>query len=249
MDQTPPSERIILDWLTDYTHFICNKFGISQDCANELLQQYLDLKARDPPQQATASPSVQQKNYPETPDPHQYTHHWEQPSTQLQNIPLGFRVHSDLLNESYDARETHHSSSPSTMAAPDPAIGPLFSSYDQQSGNMTMYSNPNPLETCDLPPNLMHTFSTNPLGSIPDYDPLWIQNRNLDPRILDNFSSNMQFDTLFMQGIIKINDVLTFQVSVTNNGAVQDTEAHLTVSQLRIFSSRTRIMLTGPDRK
>lgn len=49
MEQNPTPNNVVIDWLADYTHFICDRFSFPHDQAKELLQQYLDLIASGDP--------------------------------------------------------------------------------------------------------------------------------------------------------------------------------------------------------
>ncbi|KAM0800634.1 hypothetical protein BDR22DRAFT_821495 [Usnea florida] len=50
-----------------------------------------------------------------------------------------------------------------------------------------------------------------PLGSIEDYDPLWVQKGNVNPKNVEDFKSRISFDTLFSYSVIRPGDVLTLK--------------------------------------
>ena len=254
MEQTSPSNQAILDWLADYTHFICDQFNFPHEQANGLLQQYLNLTTVAPPQQSATSPYEQPTIYPEPPNPQQSMHFGEQLqsshlATHLQYTPLNHPAAPSPYQESCIRKEADHAFNSAAITTSNTVPQGPFSPYYQQLDNRTVNSgspqgsasSPQPTE----PPN------QTAIGSIKDYDPLWVQHNNVDPAAVENLQSNMKFDTLFTKGVIKMGDILTFQVLSKINGQDIKTEAHLEVgrrSPLAGHSSCSPSQVTGSSK-
>lgn len=240
MKQNPVPNNVIIDWLADYTHFICDRFCFPHDQANGLLQQYLDLTARGIPQQAVTSlheqPATceQRASYPDPPSPHQEACFQEQPSNphaETQYFQNHFPRDSAPLRPHLEANaggEADHLFNTVALTTPIATPPGHTSPYDQQSDDI-MTEDRDFSEAGAASQQQPHTLSQSSIGNISDYDPLWVQKNNLDPLLVQKFKSVMKFDTLFAQGVIKLGDVLTFRVSTTINGQSQETEAHLQV--------------------
>ncbi|KAL9066387.1 MAG: hypothetical protein Q9161_007606 [Pseudevernia consocians] len=249
MEQKFPPHHVIVDWLADYTHFICDHFSLPHDQADGLLQQYLNPTARGPPQQSTTSPYEQSSGSPEVPNLYPEAHFQEQrpnpylathltplnhpvpsnPYLATRLMPLNHPVPSNPHHEARVEGDADHLSSSWGMLARNTTSQSQFVAYDQQPGNM-MTTNLDLPEASITPPQPTQTLNQTPIGSITDYDPLWIQNNNVDPLRVTQFRSDTKFDTLFSQRVIKLGDVLIFQVSTTTtNGQTQKTEAHLKI--------------------
>ena len=145
--------------------------------------------------------------------------------------PMTHSAHFSRHHETYGGDETGDLFTPMATATPNEAPRPQFSHYDQNpSSNMTLDSGFSPAAG----PSSSQTQTTNPapVGTIEDYDPLWVQKENVDPVQVEEFKSAMNFETLLLQGAIKLDDVLIFQVSVTTNGREEETEAYLQVRVL-----------------
>ena len=233
MEQNFPPHHVIVDWLADYTHFICDHFSLPRDQADGLLQQYLNPTARGPPQQPTTSPYEQSSGSSEAPNLYPEAHFQEQlPNPYLATylMPLNHPVPSNPHHDARVEEDADHLSSSRGMLARNTTSQGQFVAYEQQPGNM-MTTNSDLPEASITSPQPTQTLNQTPIGSITDYDPLWIQNNNVDPLRVTQFRSDMKFDTLFSQRVIKLGDVLIFQVSTTTtNGQTQKTEAHLKVS-------------------
>ena len=230
MEQYPPSNPAITWWLGDYTHFICDQLGLPHEQGHQLFQQYHWLTTGLPPQQP-ASLCGYPTAYPEMPVGHHNTHSQEQSSRAslddgFQNLPVS---NSGSSHEHSIGEKVDHPCSPTAMIAPNVAPRGLFSSDNQQPGKKT--SDLDVLKT--ISPSMQSNGASihNPIGSIADYDPLWVQHNNVDPMTVKNFHTSMKFDTLFTHNVIKFGDILAFQVSVNANGQPFRTEAHLKVLQ------------------
>ena len=232
MEQYPPSNEAITWWLADYTNFICDQLGLPHQQGDQLFQQYHWLTTGLPPQQPASSLYGYPTACPEMPINYHNTHSQEQsPSGPLehglQNLPVSTSGPSDLPHEHFIKEEVNHLSNPTAMTAPKVEPQGLFSSYDQQPGQTA--SDPDVPETISPSMQSIGPSNHNPIGSIADYDPLWVQHSNVDPIAVKNFHTSMKFDTLFTHNVIKFGDILTFQVAVNANGQNLQTEAHLQV--------------------
>ena len=235
MEQNPPSNQAILDWLADYTHFICDQFSLPHEQANGLLQQYLNLTTLTPPRQSAMSPYQQPASYPEPPNPQQSTRLGEQlPSahlaTQFQHTPLSYPATPSPYHESCVREEADHASNSAAITTANAKPHGPFSPYGLQFDNIITVDSDSPQRST---PSSQSTNSHDgtAIGSIKDYDPLWVQHNNVDPALVKNFQSSMKFDTLFTNGVIKIGDILTFQILLHTNGKDIKTEAHLEVGR------------------
>ena len=227
MEQYPPSSPAITWWLGDYTHFICDQLGLPHEQGHQLFQRYHWLTTGLPLQQP-ASLCGYPTACPEIPTGHHNTHSQEQsPGASLedgfQNLPVS---NSGSSHEHSIGEKVNHLSNPTAMIPNVAPQGP-FSSYDQQPGQST--SDLDAPETISPSMQSIRPSNNNPIGSIADYDPLWVQHNNVDPMTVKNFHTSMKFDTLFTHHVIKIGDILTFKVSVYINGQISRTEAHLKV--------------------
>ena len=245
MGQKLISDDLIIYCLGDYTHFICDQFGIPHDRADGLLQQYLDRTVQGSPPQLARSPYEESTKYPEILDFHPNIPYQEQPqsstlASDLCNFPLSYEAPSSPQCVSY-IEEADHSFHVPDLTAPDAKSQRLFLHNDQKSADMMTtdsdLSGNNPIST-----QSRETSDGSPIGSIRDYNPLWVQHNNIDHSEVENFRSPMKFDTLFTNRIITLGDSLTFKVSASTDGHVRMTEAHLKVRRQR-HPKETLIML------
>ena len=264
MEQNPTTNDVIVDWLADYSHYICDRFNIPHNQAGGILQDYLELTVRGPLQQPVASPYQQPTSYPKLSNPHRQSHLWEQPpnsqlptppknqrtihsksktlykethfrdqsssphhAARFQTLPLSYSEAPNPLQETHIG-EAAQSSKFVALASPNATHHGLFTPHEAQLGDMIPI-NSNLSETGASSPQPTQPVNQTPIGNIKDYDPLWVQHKNEDRTAVEGFSSDMKFDTLFSAGVIKVGDVLTFQVSVPSNGRTLETEALLTV--------------------
>lgn len=234
MSQGSPEDRLVVKWLADYTHFMCDRLNFPHDQGAGLLQEYLELTARASAQQPSASRYEKASSYPDIPaslhetqlaehllDPHLATHTQDRPAIYLE----GLDRHDDV---STGNNADHLSNS---MAIEASSSLPQLQSHpnNQHSGGM-MPMDPRQSESSNpLPQPIQAMQDREPIGSVNEYDPLWVQEGNVDPEIVMGFQSRMKFDTLFRHGVIRPGDVLTLQVTIPNNGGDTETEAHLTV--------------------
>ena len=232
MEQFPPSNPAITWWLADYTHFICDQLRLSHEQGDRLFQQYHWLTTGQPPPQPASSLNGNPTAYPEMRINHHDTHSHDQfPCPPLQhgrqNLPMSNSGPSDLPHKHSLGEEVNHASNSTVMTAPNVMPQGLFSSYDQQHGQIT--SDLDVPET--ISPSMQSTGPSNhnPIGSVADYDPLWVQYNNISPMTVKNYRTSMKFDTLFNHHVIRPGDILTFQVTVTADGQHLKTEAHLKV--------------------
>lgn len=230
MEQDPSLNDVIIDWLADYTHFICDQFNFPHDEAKGLLQRYLDLTAKDSPQQTVTLPLNQPTIYPEIPSPRHETPFRKQGlnahlSTQPSNLPLGDSVPSKSHRETRLWEDAGFLGS----TVPDTTPQGQLTAYGQQPGNVVTTASD--LSEASAPyPQQNQRSNQTPIGTVADYDPLWVQKNNVIPLRVHEFRSAMKLETLITAGVVKMGDVLTFQVSVPENGQVLETEAHLAVS-------------------
>lgn len=259
MEQNSVPNQIITDWLADYTHFICDQFGVSHDRADGLLQQYLELTAR------VTLPSEQPAGYSELSNPgYEPLIREQQPESHLpphiQNHLLSDSAPSDPHHEPF-IREQHHSSRlPPHLQTQSPSYpAPVSRHHEPHAGEETDHSS-NPMAMTapiTLPPMQFspydhqtwnnttmysdssevgapsrpqtQTLNQKPVGKVRDYDPLWVQKNNVDPDKVRDFISPMKLDDLLRYRVIKLGDIFTFQVSVSANGQDETTEAQFQV--------------------
>ena len=250
MEHQPASDQTIASWLRDYTHFICDQLRLPHDQGEGFLQQYLHLTVGgDPPQkqQQPASsleqgrptggdPKTPPAACPYPPLPEQSPSH---PIAGGQGLPLSDAGPSNWHHEAPLMWEEAHgaSSNPTNMTAPNAAVWGPFTAYDQQQPDPTASDLNLPTGTTSpLMQQSSAPYSQIPIGTVADYDPLWVQRNNYDPALVETYQSRMKYDTLTNNGVLKHGDVLTFQVSVpAANGENVKTEAHLTVSKANFF--------------
>ena len=68
------------------------------------------------------------------------------------------------------------------------------------------------------------------MGKHAGYDPLWAQSDDETILRVKRCKTDMKFDEIISGGVFKINDVFALQVSILENGADVETEAHLKVT-------------------
>lgn len=102
------------------------------------------------------------------------------------------------------------------MTAPTTSRPRQFSGYDQQAWSNTAI-NSDFLQVGAPSRPQTQTFNQTPIGIIRDYDPLWIQKNNVDPNQMRDLFSPLKFEDLFRHGVIKLDDLFTFQVSISVN--------------------------------
>ena len=231
MDDNLASSQNVLEWLTDYTHFICHQFNVPHDQAGGLLGEYLDLKARSSTLEPVMSPYEQPTSYPEIPSPKHYTFSQEQPSSahlaaDLQQVAPDVQA-SLSPHDSYTEETNQLFNVASTTTHNETSPGPSLP-YGEQSGDMVADSSF--LETKVPSPQLNQPSERASIGSIKDYDPFWVQHENVNPNAVESFPSSMKFEQLISTNVIRLGDILTFPVSVSINGQSKDTEAHLKVT-------------------
>ncbi len=231
MDDNLASSQSVLEWLTDYTHFICHQFNVPHDQAGGLLQQYLDLKARPSTLEQVMSPYEQPTSYPDVPSSQHYTFTQEQSSSahlaaDLREVPLGKQA-SLSPHDSYTGEETNQLFNVTATTTHNETSPGLPLPYDGQSGNMMTGSSF--LGTKVPSPQSNQLLETTSIGSIKDYDPFWVQHENVDPNTVESFPSAMKFENLVGTNVIRFGDILTFPVSMSINGQSEETEAHLKV--------------------
>ena len=78
-----------------------------------------------------------------------------------------------------------------------------------------------------------------PLGSIEDYDPLWVQKGNVNPKIVEDFKSRISFDTLFSYSVIRPGDVLTLKKMKQRQGLKRARKIQLFMAYRAVSTQRT----------
>lgn len=232
MEQYPPSNPAITWWLADYTHFICDQLGLPHEQGDQLFQHYHWLTTGIPPPQPASSQYGYPTAYPEIPDSHYPSPLQEQsPSAVfedgLRSSPMSNSGFLNLSHGHFLEEEINYLADHTAMTASKIAPSELFSPYDQQPSQINSDS--------DFPETIspsMHSIGPSthtPIGSVADYDPLWVQHCNINPNRVNNHRTSMKFDTLFTHNVLKLGDILTFQVAITTNRHTIQTEAHLQV--------------------
>ena len=234
MEQNTVSHEVILDWLTDYSYFLCDRLGVPLDQVDGLLEQYFTVKANGHPQEIAAPALEQPDTCPELPDPQLDTNVQEQSSntftpTEPQTLPLSQLVPIDEDDEAH-VGEVEANLLPRSQSPSPPSISLLTqaSPESQQLGSMSAMDLDSPGTKGPSPPSTQPPNETL-FSSITSYDPRWVQHENLDPTTVENFKSNLKFEALFSQNVIKIGDILTFQVIARFNEQDENTTALLKV--------------------
>lgn len=194
--------------------------------ATHCQEQPPNLHPLPPPQ--TLSPIHSQGS-----DPYYGTCSREQPisprhSAHLQTLPLDYLKAPNPYHETHDGEEPAQPSPFMVSTVPSTTQQGPFPLRDPPSSGIILL-NANVAEDGTLPPQPTPPTNQTPIGSIMEYDPLWVQHSNEDPAAVERFSSSMKMDTLLTAGVIRIGDVLSFQVSVPGQGQPVETEAHLLV--------------------
>ena len=149
-------------------------------------------------------------------------------STHLQTLPLDYSKAPNPCHETHDGEEPAYPSPFMASTVLNTTQQGPFPPNDPQSSGIVPI-NANISEAGALPPQPIPPANQTPIGSITEYDPLWVQHNNEDPANVQRFSSAMKLDTLFSAGVIKTGDVLSFQVSVPGQSQPLETEARLSV--------------------
>ena len=150
------------------------------------------------------------------------------PLAHNQTLPLGYSKAPTPYHETYDKEQPAQSTTSIALPVPNTVRqAPLPHSVSQSDSIIP--TNSDGSETGVLPPQPIPPIDQTPIGSIKELDPLWVQHNKEDPTAVEGYFSSMKFETLLIAGVIKIGDVLAFQVSVPGHGKPLETEAHLSV--------------------
>ena len=210
MEQDNPSKQMILHWLSDYTTFICDQLRVPHDEGYRHLQQYLELTARGPSHQPVIPVHEQ---------PHPYANASSLQPKESQDHASGLypgAFSGEEVTSPYSvAVQASHTTPESQHSHHDQRRG-----YDNMDWGVSGTTVPY-LQSAQLP-------SSSSIGRVADYDPLWVQNENMDPSVVEAFRSKMKLDVLF-RDVIKTGDTLIFQVSISADGQERNTEAYLQV--------------------
>ena len=232
MDQGTSEDHRLLNWLQAYTHYICDRLNFPHEQGTSLLEDFLRLPARISRQESFTPPYEQPEDHTGTTNSHcdtRHEHDLTNPglATHIQDQAIFPRESCDLdgdANTGYDTANSmaiESSSSPARLQSyPENqrscGMMPVDQGYSESSGQLLQ-----PIEAVE---------DRAPIGSIKDYDPLWVQKGNVSSDIVEGFSrKNIHFDVLFSSSVIRPGDVLTVQVLIPKNGSGMETEAHLTV--------------------
>lgn len=154
--------------------------------------------------------------------------------TCLQKQPSIYSVSSNIYlktrNEeetagSFDSTVINYNTSTPFDATPRGQVSP----YNQQSDSNMMIDSSFSVASTQ---SLQRSQTTMPIykGKYVGYNPLWAQTNDETILRVQNSKTKMKFAEIFSGRVIKINDVLTFKVSVLENGEDLQTEAHLKVT-------------------
>ena len=234
MDQGTLEDRLLLEWLQNYTSYICDRLNIPHNQGAGLLEGYLKLPARTSAQQSSGSAYEQSASHFGTTNSHCETihaQHLTKPGlamyTQDQaKIP---RENCDRHDDASTGYNTDHQSNSMAIETSSSLLPLQSCPENQRSGGMMPMDLGQSESSHQLSQPIQAVKDRVPLGSIEDYDPLWVQKGKVSPKIVEGYKSRMSFDTLFSYSVIRPGDVLTVQVTIPNGGNVTETEAHLTV--------------------
>lgn len=179
--------QVISNWLANYSLFICDRFGLPHHRSEELLQEYLNITARNASHQPTALSNEQPTSYPEVPSPHQATHNREQPpssqpSTSLQTLSSSHSQVSTPYHQRYlwDRPSTSHP--PADLQTPPLNHSEVSNPYRETHGgeepahpsNFTATTIPNTTNHGSYPPdnpqlgrNIPGNLETSETGALP----------------------------------------------------------------------------------
>ena len=234
MNQGTSEDHRLLSWLQAYTSYICDRLNFPQNRGEGLLEDFLKLPARDSAQQSSASPyelpashTVTRNSQCETRNAQHLTNPGPTKHTQDQIISL--HESCDRHNDASTGYNTDYTSN--SMAIETSSSLPQLESYpdDQHSGGMMPMDLGQSESSHQLSQSIQAVKGRAPIGSIKDYDPLWVQKGNVNPEIVEGFHTRTNFDTLFSSNVIRTGDVLAIQVTISDNGSNTETEAHVTV--------------------
>ena len=234
MNQGTLEDHVLLDWLQAYTCYVCDRLNLPQNQGTGLLEEFLRLPARVSAQEPFTPPYEQPASHTGTTDSRCETRHEQHLTnpglaTHTQDQAISPRESSDRHDDAITEYDTDYLSK--SMAIETSSSLPQLRSYpkNQRSGGMMPMDLGQSESSHQLSQPIQAVKDGVSLGSIKDYDPLWIQKGNVNPEIVNSVPSSLKFDTLFSSSVIRPGDVLTVQVTIPNNGGGTETEAHLTV--------------------
>ena len=234
MNSDTSEDHRLLQWLQAYTYYICDRLNFPKIQGEELLENFLKLPARDSAQQSSVSPYEQPASHIGTTFSHCETRHAQHLTnpdlaTNTQDQAIIPRESCDRHNDACTGYNTDHLSS--SMATETTSSVPQLQSYpeNQRSGGMMPMDLGQSEGSHQLSQPIQAVEDRASIGSITEYDPLWVQKDKVNPEIVEGFSSKLNFDTLFSSSVIRPGDVLAIQVTIFNNGNDTETEAHVTV--------------------
>lgn len=175
-NQNNASDQVIIDWLADYTCYICDQLGLPLNQADGLLQQYLDLTAGGPPEQPAVSAYQQLTSYPKIQSPQHGPQFQEQPpgspcATHLPSPRLSYPAPPIPHQEAHIGEDANNSYNSMALTEYNAQLQPQFSAYDHPPGTM-MSTDSESAETGTPSPQSTLSLNKPPVGSIGDYDPL-----------------------------------------------------------------------------
>ena len=234
MNQGTLEDHVLLNWLQTYTCYICDSLNLPQNQGTGLLEEFLRLPARVSAQEPFTPPYEQPASHTETTDSRCETRHEQH----LMNPGLATHTQDQAISprescdRHYDASTGYNTKYQSkSMAIETSSSPPKLQSYpdNQHSGGMMPMDLGQSESSHQLSQSIQAVVDRAPIGSITDYDPLWVQKENVNSEIVEGFTSKINFDSLFSSSVIRTGDVLTVQVIIPKNGSGTETEAHLTV--------------------
>ena len=234
MNQDTSENHRLLNWLQAYTDYICDRLNFPQNQGAGLLEDFLRLPARVSAKESPTSPYEQPASHTGTTNSNCETRHEERLTNSgltkhTQDQAISPREGCDRHN---DASTEYNANYPSnSMAIETSSSLPQLQSdpENQHSGGIIHMDLGQSESSHQLSQPIQAMEDRVPIGSLKDYDPLWVQKGNVNPEIVKGFPSKMKFDTLFCSSVIRPGDVLTVQVVIPNNGDGTETEAHFTV--------------------
>ena len=234
MDQDTSEDHRLLNWLQAYTCYMCDRLNFPQNQGERLLEDFLKLPARGSAQQSSASPHEQLASHTGTTNSHyetRYAQRLAKPglATDTQDQAIIPRGNCDRHDDASTGNNTNHLSN--SMAIESSSSLLRLQSYPENQGpGGRMPMDPGQSESSDqLSQPIQAAKDRASIGSIEEYDPLWVEKGHVNSKIVEGFRSRIKFDTLFSDSVIRPGDVLTIQVTIPNNGNDTETEAHITV--------------------
>ena len=213
-------------WLENYTSFLCHETGLSIVKAMPVLEKFLAATSGQPFPEIEEEQDVDEDSLMEDDDDREES--LVEDHDDREESPM---VDDDDGDESLLDDDNDDDESLLDDDDDDDDWESVRNSQTTAPATTQTPSNPHPRQGQLTLPAAAPQVVPHPIGTIADYDPLWVQKGGCHPNDIECFTSKMKFETVFNQNVIRVGDRLVCFVECTRDGMEKiKGKAHLTVS-------------------